>query len=113
MKMSPLCQSQMTLPWGFPGGAWGDGSADERWGADAARGAAGSGLETIDDRGGGAVAGAGAPSGVPAVEAYRTAGPAGLISKRRSNRCNRRKPEARRYQIRQDQCLEMLDMWGE
>jgi len=36
--MSPLCQLQMTLS----GGCWGgDGSADERWGACAARGAAG------------------------------------------------------------------------
>jgi hypothetical protein len=36
IKMSPLCQLEMTLPGGFPGGVRGDGSADERWGADAA-----------------------------------------------------------------------------
>jgi hypothetical protein len=36
--MSPMCQLEMTLPRGFPGGVWGDGSADERWGAAAARG---------------------------------------------------------------------------
>jgi hypothetical protein len=40
IKMSLLCQLEMTLPGGFPGGVWGDGSADERWGAGAARGAA-------------------------------------------------------------------------
>ena len=26
-KMSPVCQLQMTLPRGFSGGVWGDGSA--------------------------------------------------------------------------------------
>jgi hypothetical protein len=36
IKMSPLCQLQMTLPGGFPGGVRGDGSFDERWGAVAA-----------------------------------------------------------------------------
>src|SRR5512132_661144 len=58
----------MTLPRGFLGGVRGDGLADERRGADAARSAAGSGSKTIDDRGGGAVAEARASSGVPAVE---------------------------------------------
>jgi hypothetical protein len=58
----------MTLPEAFSEGVWGDGSADERWGADAARGAAGSGLSAADGRGGGAAAEARAPSGVPAVE---------------------------------------------
>src|ERR1700739_2954074 len=48
----------MTLPGGFPGGVRGDGSADERWGVDAARGAAGSR----------SAAGARAAAGVPAVE---------------------------------------------
>ena len=33
--MSPVCQLEMTLP-GFPGGVWGDGSTDERWGVVAA-----------------------------------------------------------------------------
>jgi hypothetical protein len=65
--MSPLCQLEMTLPGGFAGGVKGDGSADERRGAGAARSAAGSGSKAIDDRGGGAVAGARAPSGLPAV----------------------------------------------
>ena len=36
IKMSPLCQLEMTLPGGFPGGVRGDGSVDERWGAVAA-----------------------------------------------------------------------------
>jgi hypothetical protein len=40
IKMSLLCQLQMTLPWGFPGGVWGDGSANERWGVAASRGLA-------------------------------------------------------------------------
>ena len=46
----------------------GDGSVDERQGVDAARSAARSGSETIDDCGGGAAAGARTPSSVPAVE---------------------------------------------
>jgi len=66
--MSPVCQLEMTLPGGYPGGVGGDGSADERWGADKARGTAGFGSATADDRGGEATAGARAPSGVPAVE---------------------------------------------
>src|SRR6516165_1224829 len=66
--MSPLCQLEMTLPGGFPGGVGGDGSANERWGADAARGAARCGSDAIDDGGCGAAAGAGASSGVPAIE---------------------------------------------
>jgi hypothetical protein len=37
--MSPVCQLEMTLPRGFLG-VWGDGSADQRWRAAAARGAA-------------------------------------------------------------------------
>jgi hypothetical protein len=36
-----LCQLQMTLPLGFPGGVWGDSSADEQSGAAAVRRAAG------------------------------------------------------------------------
>jgi hypothetical protein len=36
MKMSLVCQLEMTLPGGSPGGVGGDGSADERWGAVAA-----------------------------------------------------------------------------
>lgn len=31
--MSPVYQLENTLPQGFPGGVWGDGSADERSGA--------------------------------------------------------------------------------
>jgi hypothetical protein len=56
MKMSPVCQLQMTLR--FPGGVGGDGSADERWGAIAAGSAARSGPEAVDDGGSGTAAGA-------------------------------------------------------
>src|SRR5204862_4286000 len=28
IKMSPVCQLEMTLPWGFLGGVWGDGLSD-------------------------------------------------------------------------------------
>ena len=73
--MTLLCQLQMTLPGGFPGGVRGDGSADERSGACAARGAAGFGSVSADDRGGGAAAGARAPSGIPAVEGLPQRGP--------------------------------------
>src|SRR4029077_4946283 len=66
--MSLVCQLEMTLPGGYPGGVGGDGSADERWGAFAAGRVAGYGSAAADDRGGGAAAGARAPSGVPAVE---------------------------------------------
>src|SRR5271167_5183261 len=66
--MSPVCQIEMTLPEDFSGGIRGDGTADERWGADAARGAAGFGSATADDDGSGAASGARAASGVPAVE---------------------------------------------
>jgi hypothetical protein len=41
--MSPACQLEMKLLGGISG-VLGDGSADERWGAEAARGAAGFGL---------------------------------------------------------------------
>src|SRR6516225_9067166 len=68
IKMSLLRQLQMTLPGGFPGGVGGDDSADERWGADAARGAAGFGSAAIDDSDSNAAAGARAATGVPAVE---------------------------------------------
>jgi len=54
----------MTLPREFPGGVRGDGSADERSGADAARDAAGFGSEAADDRDGSAAAEAWTPSGV-------------------------------------------------
>ena len=68
IKMSPACQLEMTLPGGFPGGVKGDGSADERWGVDAARGAARFGSAAADDRGCSAAAEARAASGIPAVE---------------------------------------------
>src|SRR5271163_2242341 len=58
IKMSLLCHLQMTLPWGFPGGVRGDDTADERWGAFAAGGAAGFGSAAADDRGGGPALGA-------------------------------------------------------
>ena len=75
--MSPVCQLEMTLPRGFAGGVWGDGSADERSGAAAARGGVRFGSAAVDDRGGGAAARARAPSSVSGVEG---------ISDRRSNR---------------------------
>src|SRR5262249_715206 len=63
IKMSLLCQLQMTLPRGYAGGVWGDGSAHERWGAAAARGAAGFESRKIDRRSGGAAARARTPLG--------------------------------------------------
>src|SRR5215472_12300099 len=66
--MSPVCQLEMTLPRGFAGGVWGDGSADERSRAAAARGGARFGSAAVDDRGGGAAARARAPSSVSGVE---------------------------------------------
>src|SRR5271156_5987494 len=66
--MSPVCQLQMTLPEGYPGGVGGDDTADERSGAWAARGAAGFGSSAADERGGGAAFGAWGPSGVSAVK---------------------------------------------
>src|SRR5580704_5746442 len=68
IKMSPLCQFEMTLPADFPGGVWGDGSTDERWGVVAARGAAGFGSAALDGDGRGTAAGARAPTGISAVE---------------------------------------------
>jgi hypothetical protein len=41
--MSLLCQLQMTLPGGYPGGVGDDGSAGERWRIEAVGGAAGFG----------------------------------------------------------------------
>src|SRR5215467_6662041 len=78
IKMSLLCQLEMTLPRGFPGGVGGDGSADERWGAVAAGSAARSGSETVDDEGSGAAAGARAAAGVPAIEGLSDRGRDGL-----------------------------------
>src|SRR5438270_1862430 len=43
IKMSPLCQLEMTLPGGYPEGVGGDGSADERRGAFAVGSVAGYG----------------------------------------------------------------------
>ena len=106
IKMSPVCQLEMTLPGGFLGGVWGDGLADERSGAAAARGAAGFGSAAIDDRGGESAARARAPSGVSVAEGLRIEGPTGLISKRRGRRGNRRKPEAVRCAV-----LAMIREW--
>jgi hypothetical protein len=78
IKMSPVCQLQMTLPRGFPGGVGGDGSVDERWGAIAAGSAARSGSEAVDDDGSGTAAGARATSGVPAIEGLSDRGRDGL-----------------------------------
>jgi hypothetical protein len=79
IKMSPVCQLEMTLPWGFPGGVEGDGAADERWGAFAAGGAAGSGSAAVDDNGGEPTFGARAASGVLVVKG---------VPDRRSDRLN-------------------------
>src|SRR6516162_909732 len=77
IKMSPVCQAETTHPGRLPGGVWDDGSADERWGDAAARGAAGFGSAATDDRGGGTAARARAASSVSAVEG---------LSDRRSDR---------------------------
>lgn len=68
----------MTLPADFPGGVWGDGSTDERWGVVAARGAAGFGSAATDGGGCGTAAGARAAPGVPAVESVSERGCAGF-----------------------------------
>jgi hypothetical protein len=99
IKMSPLCQLQMTLPGGFPGGVWGDGSADERSGAAAARGAAGFASGKIDGRSGGQLLGLERRQVFRLLKAYWIEGPTGLISKRRGRRSNRRKPEALRQAV--------------
>src|SRR5271165_435689 len=77
IKMSPLCQLQMTLPGGFSGGVGGDGSSDERSGTFAAGGAAGFGPKATDDESGGSAFGARAASGVSGVK---------VLSDRRSDR---------------------------
>jgi hypothetical protein len=55
-------------PEDFSGGAWGDGTADERPGACAARGAARFGSAKADAGSGGPTVGAGAASGISASE---------------------------------------------
>jgi winged helix-turn helix protein len=96
IKMSPLCQLQTTLR----GGVGGDGSANERSGADAAGSAAGFGSQTSDDTEEAApLLGLERRQVFRLSNAYRTAGPAGLISKRRGHRSNRRKPEALRRAV--------------
>ena len=75
--MSPVCHLEMTVPRGFAGGVWGDGSADDRSGAAAARGGVRFGSAAVDDRDGGAAARARTPSSVSAVEG---------LSDRRSDR---------------------------
>ncbi len=77
--MSPVCRLEMTLPRGFPGGVWGDGSADERSGVAAARDAAGFGAKAADDGSGGPAVGARAASGVSVAES---------VPDRRSDRLN-------------------------
>src|SRR5499427_3862756 len=104
--MSPVCQLQMTLPGGIPGGVGGDGSADERWGAVAAGSAARFGSRTLNDAGGGSVVGARGRQVFRLLKAYRTEGATGLISKRRGHRSNRRKPEALRRAV-----LAMIRQW--
>jgi hypothetical protein len=70
--MSLACQLEMTFSGGFPGGVEGDGSADERWAADAARGAAGFGSAPAHDRGGrSACRRRGTQAAVPALPNHR------------------------------------------
>jgi Winged helix-turn helix len=94
--MSLVCQLQITLPGGFPGGIGGDGSAksdgeltrlEVLWDLDQKRltTAAASWLLGLERR-----------QVFRPLKAYRTEGPGGLISKRRGRRSNRRKPEALR-----------------
>jgi hypothetical protein len=52
IKLSPVCQFEMTLAEDFSESVWG-GTPEERRGADAARGAAGLGSATADDDGSG------------------------------------------------------------
>ena len=97
--MSPLCQLEMTLPGDFSGGVWGDGTADERWGA--AR------LEVLRDLDQRRLTTAAAAQllGLERrqvfrlLKAYRAEGAAGLISKRRGRPSNRRKPEELRTKV--------------
>ena len=88
----------MTLPGGIPGGVGGDGSADERWGVVAARGAAGFGLRLTTETAAQLLR-LGRRQVFRLLRAYRTKGPTGLISKRRGRRSNRRKPEAFRRAV--------------
>lgn len=67
----------MTLPEDFSGGIRGDGTADERWGADVARGAAGFGSAPADDDGSGAASGVRAASGMPAFKGLPRRGSGG------------------------------------
>jgi len=75
--MSPVCQLEMTLPGGFPGGVGGDGFSDERSGIFAAGGAAGFGPKATDDDSGRPAFGARAAAGISAVKG---------LSDRRSDR---------------------------
>src|SRR5262249_18590983 len=96
MKMSPLCQLEMTLPGGFPGVSgvtvrlmsYGELSRLEVL-RDLNRKrlttAAASRLLGLERR-----------QGFRLLKAYRTEGPGGRISKRGGRRSNRRKPEALR-----------------
>jgi hypothetical protein len=94
-----VCLIEMTLPEDFSGGIRGDGTADERWGADAARGAAGFGSAPANDDGSGAASGARAASGIPAFKDLPRRGSGGPeISKRRGRPSNRRKPEELRIE---------------
>jgi predicted DNA-binding protein (UPF0251 family) len=99
IKMSPLCHLQMTLPGGFQEGVKGDGSADERWGLTQLEV-----LRDLDQRrltteAAGQLLGLERRRLFRLLKAYRPAGPAGLISKRRGHRSNRRKPEALRKAV--------------
>jgi transposase len=83
----------MTLPGGFPGGVWGDGSADERW--ELARLEV---LRDLDQRrlttdAAAQLLGLERRQVFRLLKAYRIEGSAGLTSKRRGRPSNLRKPE--------------------
>ena len=105
IKMSPVCQLEMTLPGGFLGSVWGDGSlmSDRELRR----------LEVLQDLDRRRLTTAAAQllglerrQVFRLLKAYRIEGPSGLISKRRGRRSNRRKPEAVRRAV-----LTMIRQW--
>src|SRR5262249_21299190 len=96
IKMSPVCQLEMTLLGGFPGGVRGDGSADERWGTDAADCAADLNQGRLTTAVAAQLLGLGRRQVFRLLKIYGIEGAAGLVSKRRGHPSNRRKPAALR-----------------
>src|SRR5438045_9147018 len=91
--MSPGCQLEMTLPWGLLGGVRGDGSANERWRAYAARVAAGFGARRLTVERTAQLLGLERRQAFRLLNAYRREGAGGLVSRRRGRPSSRRKPE--------------------